>query len=169
MTLLQAPLVDWNLAHEQVRAWQGQGLRVGFTNGCFDILHVGHVTYLNEARMQCDRLVMALNHDRSVRLLKGPERPVNDEQARAKVIGALASVDLVVLFGADLSGEDNTPCALIDLLKPDVFFKGGDYTIDQLPEAKAVQAYGGEVAIMSMKDGFSTTSTIEKMKTGKGA
>lgn len=168
MTLLQAPLVDWNSAHEQVRLWQAQGLRVGFTNGCFDILHVGHVTYLNEARSQCDRLVMGLNHDQSVRLLKGPARPINNEQARAGVIGALASIDLVVLFGANAEGEDNTPCALIDVLKPDVFFKGGDYKIDQLPEAKIVQAYGGEVAIMSMKDGYSTTATIEKMKTGKG-
>ncbi len=167
MTSLQAPLADWQTAQAQVRDWQVQGLRVGFTNGCFDILHVGHVTYLNEARGRCDRLVMGLNHDRSVRILKGPTRPVNDEAARAAVIGALASVDLVVLFGAVSEGEDNTPCALIDALKPDVFFKGGDYTIDQLPEAKIVQAYGGEVAIMSVKDGYSTTATIQKMKNGK--
>ena len=166
MTRLQAPLAGWDEAGEIVRGWQESGLRVGFTNGCFDILHVGHVTYLNEARQRCDKLVMGLNHDQSVRLLKGPSRPVNDENARAGVIGALASVDLVVLFGAQKQGEDNTPCALIERLRPDIFFKGGDYTLDQLPEAKIVQAYGGAVAIMSMKDGYSTTATIEKMKGG---
>jgi rfaE bifunctional protein nucleotidyltransferase chain/domain len=165
MSFLMAPLVDWTDAAAQVKDWQAQGLKVGFTNGCFDILHVGHVTYLNEARARCDRLVMGLNHDQSVRLLKGPERPVNDEQARAGVIGALASIDLVVLFGAQQSGDDNTPCALIAQLQPDIFFKGGDYTIDQLPEAKIVQAYGGAVDIMSVVPGRSTTAIIEKMRT----
>lgn len=164
MTSLMAPLADWNEAAAQVRDWQAQGLRFGFTNGCFDILHIGHVTYLNEARMRCDRLVMALNHDQSVRLLKGPDRPVNDETARAGVIGALASIDLVVLFGAEKAGDDNTPCALIERLRPDIFFKGGDYTIDQLPEAKVVQAYGGLVDIMSVVEGRSTTAIIEKMR-----
>lgn len=166
ITNLQAPLVDWQSAEQQVRAWQNEGLNVGFTNGCFDILHVGHVRYLNEARALCDRLIMGLNHDQSVRLLKGPTRPVNNEVARAGVIGALASIDLVVLFGAKEQGDDNTPCALIERLKPDIFFKGGDYTIDQLPEAKVVQAYGGEVSIMSITEGFSTTNTIKKMQAG---
>lgn len=164
MISLMAPLADWQDAAVQVKDWQAQGLRVGFTNGCFDILHVGHVTYLNEARMRCDRLVMGLNHDQSVRLLKGPERPVNDERARAGVIGALASIDLVTFFGAEKTGDDNTPCALIQILKPDIFFKGGDYTIDQLPEAKIVQAYGGIVDIMSVVEGRSTTAIIEKMR-----
>lgn len=165
MTSLMADLVDWDSAAAQVKDWQAKGLRVGFTNGCFDILHAGHVTYLNEARLRCDRLVMGLNHDRSVTVLKGPERPVNDEGARAAVIGALASVDLVVFFGAQETGEDNTPCALIERIKPDIFFKGGDYTIDQLPEAKIVQAYGGTVAIMSVVPGRSTTAIIQKMRT----
>ena len=151
-------------AAEQVRQWQAQGLKVGFTNGCFDILHSGHVNYLNQARDRCDRLVVGLNHDASVRILKGPERPVNDEQSRATVIGALGSVDMVVLFGALNEAEDNTPCALIDFIRPDVFFKGGDYTPDTLPEAKIVQAYGGKVAIMPLYDGYSTTSTLEKIK-----
>lgn len=162
----QAPLVSWEAARRQVADWQKQGLKTGFTNGCFDILHVGHVRYLNEARARCDKLVIGLNTDQSVRLLKGPSRPVNDETARAGVIGALACVDLVVLFGADKAGEDNTPGALIAALKPDIFFKGGDYMIDQLPEAKIVEAYGGEVAIMSITQGYSTTGTIEKMKSG---
>src|SRR5690606_11809180 len=110
-----------------------------------------------------------LNTDVSVRILKGPERPVNDEQARAAVIGALGAVDMVVFFGAEKEGEDNTPCALVGKLQPDIFFKGGDYTIDKLPEAKIVQAYGGRVVLVPFVDGFSTTSTIEKMKKGKAA
>lgn len=164
---LQAPLFHQDEAAKQIAAWQAQGLRVGFTNGCFDILHAGHVTYLNEARSRCDKLVLGLNSDDSVRLLKGPARPINDEKARAAVIGALAAVDLVVLFGARTKDADNTPAALITHLKPDIFFKGGDYTIDQLPEAKNVQAYGGTVEILSVVDGLSTTNTIEKMKQGK--
>jgi D-beta-D-heptose 7-phosphate kinase/D-beta-D-heptose 1-phosphate adenosyltransferase len=166
-SLLQAPLLSWDEAAAQVGRWQAEGLRVGFTNGCFDILHAGHVAYLNEARLRCDRLVAGLNHDLSVRLLKGPSRPVNDVQARAVVLGALASIDLVVLFGADKEGEDNTPCALIDRLRPDVFFKGGDYTIEQLPEAKIVQTYGGTVDIMPVVPGRSTTGIIERVNTRK--
>lgn len=161
-----APLLSWESGEKQVKAWQASGLRVGFTNGCFDILHYGHVNYLAGARAKCDRLVVGLNHDASVRLLKGLMRPVNDENARAAVIGALSSVDAVVLFGAEQAGADNTPCALIDRLKPDIFFKGGDYTVDQLPEAKIVSAYGGKVCIMDMYAGFSTTSTLQKMKNG---
>lgn len=161
---LQAPIADWTQAGEQIRKWKAQGLKVGMTGGCFDILHYGHVNYLNEARRKCDRLVLALNHDASVKILKGPSRPVNDETARATVIGALASVDMVVFFGASQAGEDNTPVAVVTELKPDIFFKGGDYTADQLPEAKPVLAYGGEVEIMKMHEGYSTTSIIEKSR-----
>jgi len=157
-----ARLAGESEAIDQVRTWQARGLKVGFTNGCFDILHKGHVTYLEEARKQCDRLVVALNHDASVKILKGPSRPVNDEQARAAVIGSLACVDLVVLFGATKAGADNTPAALIEKLRPDIFFKGGDYREDQLPEAKIVRAYGGNVSIMNLQDGFSTTAIIAK-------
>ena len=159
----QAPLHDWDAAREQVKRWQAKGLRVGFTNGCFDILHAGHVTYLNQARTLCDRLVLGLNHDASVRILKGPTRPVNNEEDRATVIGGLGAVDLVVLFGATIAGSDNTPCTLIESLQPDIFFKGGDYTIEQLPEAKIVQGYGGEVRLMGLVDGLSTTNTIKKL------
>jgi len=166
---LQAAIPDWDSAVDQVKRWKAKGLKVGFTNGCFDILHYGHVNYLNQARRRCDKLILGLNHDASVRILKGPTRPVNDETARATVIGALASIDLVVLFGAREAGEDNTPCALIGALQPDIFFKGGDYTIDKLPEAKIVQSYGGEVAIMPLYEGYSTTGTIQKMKEDKAA
>ena len=158
----QARLASDADAARQIRKWQAQGLKVGFTNGCFDIVHKGHVNYLEQARTHCDRLVLALNSDASVRILKGPTRPINDEAARAAVMGSLSSVDLVALFGATKAGEDNTPCALIEKLRPDIFFKGGDYKIEQLPEAKIVQSYGGEVAIMGLEDGFSTTNIIAK-------
>lgn len=165
----QAALLDWATAREQVQRWQAKGLRVGFTNGCFDILHAGHVNYLNEARALCDRLVLGLNHDKSVRILKGPTRPVNTEQDRATVIGGLGAIDMVVLFGAETAGSDNTPCALIEKIQPDIFFKGGDYTIEQLPEAKVVHAYGGEVRLMGLTDGLSTTNTIKKLAESKVA
>lgn len=158
---------DWSDAARRVRAWQSQGLKVGFTNGCFDILHFGHVNYLNAARARCDKLVVGLNHDESVRILKGPSRPVNDETARATVMAALGCVDMVIFFGATDKAQDNTPAAVIDAIRPDVFFKGGDYTADQLPEAKIVQSYGGVVDIMPLYEGYSTTATIEKMKNGK--
>lgn len=161
-------ILDWPAAAEQVRRWKARGLRVGFTNGCFDILHKGHVSYLNNTRDHCDRLIVGLNHDASVKILKGPERPVHDEQARAEVLAALGAVDLVVLFGAEKQGEDNTANKLLALLQPDLYFKGGDYTEDQIPEAPAVKAYGGHVKIMPVYEGHSTTSSIAKMKTGAG-
>lgn len=164
-----AEIDDWHTAREQVERWKARGLKVGFTNGCFDILHAGHVNYLAEARSYCDRLIIGLNHDKSVRILKGPTRPVNDQSARATVLSGLAAVDMVVLFGATENGSDNTPCALIDLLKPDIYFKGGDYKPEQLPEAKIVAAYGGETKIMGLTAGHSTTSTIARMTTGKVA
>lgn len=146
-----------------VDGWKSQGLKVGFTNGCFDILHAGHVTYLAEAAQYCDRLVLGLNHDYSVRILKGPTRPVNDEDSRATVMASLTSVDCVVLFGAEKAGEDNTPCKIIGYLQPDIIFKGGDYTEDQLPEAKIARSYGGDVKIMGVVEGKSTTNIINKI------
>lgn len=150
-------------AQQTIAAWQADGQRVGFTNGCFDILHVGHVTYLQQARSLCDRLVVGLNADESVRRLKGPTRPVNDEGARATVLAALSCVDMVVLFG-DAAADEDMPCALLDFLRPAVIFKGGDYTEDQLPEARVVRAYGGDVRIMGLVEGHSTTATIARMK-----
>lgn len=160
-----AQIAEQDAAKEQIRKWQAQGLKVGFTGGCFDILHYGHVNYLNQARDKCDRLVVGLNHDQSVKILKGPTRPVNDQMARATVLGALGSVDLVVFFGAEQEGQDNTPCALVEDLKPDILMKGGDYTLDQLPEGKVVQSYGGKVEIMPLYEGYSTTDIITKSKT----
>lgn len=155
---------DESAARTQIEQWQAQGLRVGFTNGCFDILHYGHVNYLNQARQKCERLVLGLNHDSSVKILKGEGRPINDEMARATVMAALGAVDMVVFFGATQEGQDNTPCGILDILRPDIIMKGGDYTIDQLPEAQVVLAYGGEVDIMPLYEGYSTTNIIEKSK-----
>jgi D-beta-D-heptose 7-phosphate kinase/D-beta-D-heptose 1-phosphate adenosyltransferase len=159
-----APLMDWETAKAQIEKWQARGLKVGFTNGCFDILHYGHVNYLAQAKQKCDRLVMGLNHDQSVKILKGPDRPINDEMARSAVVGALSSTDMVVLFGATEEGQDNTPSALLDHIRPDILMKGGDYTVDQLPEGKVVKAYGGEVEIMPLYDGYSTTNIIDKSR-----
>jgi len=159
-----ATIADWESAKEEIRKWQAQGLKVGFTNGCFDIVHYGHVNYLNQARDNCDRLVLALNHDKSVKILKGSDRPINDQMARATVIGALASIDLVVFFGADEEGDDNTPCEIVGYLKPDILMKGGDYTVDQLPEGQVALSYGGEVNIMPLYEGYSTTNIIKKSK-----
>ncbi|HTK83621.1 MAG TPA: D-glycero-beta-D-manno-heptose-7-phosphate kinase [Patescibacteria group bacterium] len=166
-TVREAPLCSADEAAETVARWKARGLRVGFTNGCFDILHQGHVQYLNRARDHCDRLIVALNADESVKRLKGAERPVNNEEARAAVLGALGAVDMVVLFGRE-KAEDDKPLKLIERLKPDIYFKGGDYKIEQLPEAPLVRAYGGEVSIMPLAEGHSTTATIKKMK-GKAA
>ncbi len=160
----EAPVLDRDAAAAQIRSWKAQGLKVGFTNGCFDILHAGHANYLNSARDKCDRLVLGLNSDASVRRLKGPERPVNDQDARATVMAALGAIDLVVLFGDD-AAEDDKPVKLVEFLRPDILFKGGDYTEDQLPEARAARAYGGSVLIMPLTAGRSTTSTISRIRT----
>lgn len=160
----QAPVLNAEDAAEQIKKWRALGLKTGLTNGCFDILHSGHVHYLRQARGKCDRLIVALNRDSSVKLLKGEGRPINPEDARAAVLAALGSVDMVVLFGAEKEGEDNTASALIGQLRPDLYCKGGDYRAEDIPETKAVEAYGGVVQIMPLYEGYSTTSTIKKMK-----
>ncbi len=158
-------ICGWKQARETVERWQAKGLKVGFTNGCFDIMHAGHVIYLEEARRRCDRLILGLNSDASVKRLKGSSRPVNDELARATVVSALEAVDLVVLFG-DEETEKDMPVRLLETLRPDIHFKGGDYRIEQLPEAATVMSYGGKVEIMPLLEGKSTTLIIEKMKEG---
>ena len=144
----------------EVEGWRRQGLKVGFTNGCFDILHRGHVAYLAQARSWCDRLVVALNTDASVKRLKGEGRPVNDLDSRAVVIGGLASVDRVTSF------DDPTPIALIERLRPDVLIKGSDYTREGVVGGDLVESWGGEVKLADFNDGYSTTRTIEKMTAG---
>lgn len=144
----------------EVETWRRQGLKVGFTNGCFDILHRGHVAYLQQARGWCDRLIVALNTDASVRRLKGDGRPVNDLESRAVVLGGLASVDRVTAF------DDPTPIALIERLRPDVLIKGSDYTREGVVGGDLVESWGGEVKLADFRDGFSTTRTIEKLSGG---
>jgi len=134
------------------------GQKVVFTNGCFDILHAGHVKYLETARSYGDCLVLGLNTDASVRENKGPERPINSELDRAAVVGALKAVDYVVLFG------EKTAESIIAKVRPDVYVKGGDYTLDTLPEAKIVQSYGGRVEFVPMVAGRSTSNVVEKIK-----
>lgn len=154
---------SWDEARDKVQDWQSQGLKVGFTNGAFDIIHAGHVGYLDMAKQKCERLVLGLNTDVSIKIYKSKDRPINDNASRAAVIAALESVDLVVFFGAEKEGDDTTPSAIIDALRPDIIFKGGDYTIDQMPEAKVALSYGAEVDIMALFEGFSTTNIIKKI------
>jgi D-beta-D-heptose 7-phosphate kinase/D-beta-D-heptose 1-phosphate adenosyltransferase len=153
----QAKLFSAAEAETLAKQWKSRGLTVGFTNGCFDIIHPGHVTLLAKARLECDRLIVALNSDASVRRLKGPERPINALADRAAVIAALASVDAVISF------DDDTPLALITRLKPTVLIKGADYTVDAVVGAAEVQASGGRVALIELVQGHSTTRTISKM------
>ena len=155
---------QWSTAVEQVERWRARGLNVGFTNGCFDILHMGHVSYLDDSKRFCDRLIVGVNTDASVRILKGHSRPIHDQHARACVLKGLSSVDMVILFGADNKGEDNTASALLNILKPDTYFKGGDYTPEHIPEAPTVNQYGGHIRIMPAYEGYSTTKAIEKQR-----
>ena len=145
-------------ATEQAAIWRRAGLCVGFTNGCFDLLHPGHIHLLRQARAACDRLIVGLNADESVRRLKGPDRPVQDETARATVLASLASVDLVVLFDAD------TPYDLIAAVTPDVLVKGADYSRDAVVGADLVAARGGRVVLADLADGHSTTRTLDRLR-----
>lgn len=144
----------------QAAEWRKQGLKVGFTNGCFDILHKGHVAYLAQARAWCDRLIVAVNSDASVRKLKGEGRPVNDLESRAVVLAGLAHVDLVTAF------DEDTPIKLIEAARPDVLIKGADYTVEGVVGHDLVQGWGGEVKLAPLVDGYSTTAAIARM-TGK--
>ena len=144
----------------RVAAWRAAGLAVGFTNGCFDLIHPGHVRLLARARAACDRLVVALNTDASVQRLKGPERPVQSEAARATVMASIASADLVVLF------DEDTPERLIRAIRPDVLIKGADYTVATVVGADFVQAHGGRVVLIPLEAGHSTTATISRIHAG---
>jgi len=138
--------------------WRREGFRVGFTNGCFDILHPGHVRVLTQARAACDRLIVGLNSDSSVRRLKGHDRPVQTETARAEVLAALEAVDLVAIF------EDDTPLQLITRIMPSVLVKGGDYTVEQVVGHEIVIANGGKVVLVDILPGHSTTSLVKRAR-----
>lgn len=153
-------IVGLEAAKDRVGSWRRQGMTVGFTNGCFDLVHPGHVALLEGARAACDRLIVGLNTDASVKRLKGPTRPVQDEAARATVLASLAPVDLVVPFAED------TPMALIEALRPDVLVKGADYKRSEVVGGDFVENYGGKVVLAPILAGHSTTGTIGRMAKG---
>jgi D-beta-D-heptose 7-phosphate kinase / D-beta-D-heptose 1-phosphate adenosyltransferase len=152
----EAKILSRAQGQEQVQRWRRQGFRIGFTNGVFDLLHPGHVTLLKKARAACDRLIVGVNSDASVKRLKGKDRPLQDEASRATVLASLASVDGVVLFTED------TPLSLIEQLRPDLLVKGADYTIDKVVGAEQVKAWGGRVVLVDVEQGHSTTRLVGK-------
>ena len=142
----------------RIENWRARGRRIGFTNGCFDLLHPGHIQLLHQARAACDRLVVGLNSDASVARLKGADRPVQGEGARSSVLAALESVDLVVVF------DEDTPLSLIKTVRPDILIKGADYTVDQVVGAVEVKGWGGEVVLVPLAEGHSTTGLISRSR-----
>ena len=150
------------IAEQDIEVWceqlRKENKRIIFTNGCFDILHAGHVRYLESAKALGDCLVIGLNSDASVRALKGESRPINNEEDRAEVLGALRAVDCVVIFG------DQTAENLITKVRPSIYVKGGDYTVETLPEAKVVLGYGGKIELVPLVTGRSSSNIINKIK-----
>jgi D-beta-D-heptose 7-phosphate kinase/D-beta-D-heptose 1-phosphate adenosyltransferase len=144
---------------DRAQAWRRRGWRIGFTNGCFDLLHPGHISLLKQARAACDRLVVGLNSDTSVKRLKGEDRPVQSESSRAAVLASLAAVDLVVIFHEDV------PLNLINALRPDVLVKGADYALDEVVGAQEVKSWGGKVVLADLLSGHSTSNTIRRIAT----
>ena len=141
-----------------VTTLKAEGKKIVFTNGCFDILHVGHVRYLNEAKALGDILILGLNSDSSVKSLKGSNRPINNESDRAEVLSALKAIDYVVIF------DEKTAENIVGEVKPDIYAKGGDYSIDTLPEAKIVAEHGGKTVLLQLVDGKSSTNIINRCK-----
>ncbi len=154
---LDEKILPAQTAAEKLAEWRRGGAVIGFTNGCFDLIHPGHVRLLNKARARCDRLVVGLNTDASVQRLKGPSRPVQNEVARATVMASIGAVDLVVLF------DEDTPLELITALRPDLLFKGADYREDQVVGGDVVKGYGGKVSLIELEAGHSTTGIIKRM------
>jgi rfaE bifunctional protein nucleotidyltransferase chain/domain len=151
-------IVDLRTLTTIVQGWKSEGRIIVFTNGVFDLLHIGHITYMAKAAELGDKLIIGLNADSSVKRLKGPERPVNDQNTRAAILSALFFVDAVVVF------EEDTPINLIKTLLPDVLVKGADYSIENIVGAKEVIGNGGEVKTINFVEGYSSTSIIERIK-----
>jgi len=156
----ESRIIDLPGALELREEWRRQGLVCGFTNGCFDLIHPGHISMLAQARRACDRLIVALNTGRSVKRLKGTARPLQGEQARAYVIAALEHVDLVLLF------DEDTPLAVIEKLEPDVLVKGADYMEDEVVGGDLVKSWGGRVVLADHVSNHSTTSLVRRSQSG---
>jgi D-beta-D-heptose 7-phosphate kinase/D-beta-D-heptose 1-phosphate adenosyltransferase len=154
---------DWSMLDERLADWRRHGLRIGFTNGCFDLVHRGHVKLLAEARAACDRLVVGLNSDASTTRLKGEGRPINPAEGRAEVLAALEAVDLVVVF------EDDTPIELIKRVRPAVLIKGADYKREDVVGHDEVDQAGGSVVLVDLVPGHSTTAMVERARPAKQA
>jgi len=146
---------------ETVKTLKLQGKKIVTTNGCFDLLHTGHVAYLNEAASFGDKLIVGINSDKSVRQIKGPSRPVQNEQDRALIIGSLKMVDYVFIF------NEADPREFLKKIKPDIHVKGGDYSVEGLIERETVESNGGKIAIVSFVNGYSTTSILKKISDTK--
>lgn len=150
-------------ARARLEAWRARGESIVFTNGVYDLLHRGHVEYLEDARALGDRLIVGVNNDASVRRLKGPSRPIVGERDRVALIAALACVDLALLF------EDDTPLALIEAVAPDVLAKGADYALEQIVGRESVEARGGRVERVALREGLSSSTLIERIRAGRSA
>ncbi len=146
-----------NALLDRIEIWRHQGYRIGFTNGCFDLIHPGHISLLCQARAACDRLIVAINTDDSVKRLKGAARPIQNQDSRATVLSSMDNVDAVIMF------NDDTPIELIGAIRPDVLVKGADYTIDRVVGADIVQSYGGKILLATLEEGFSTSGTVRKI------
>lgn len=162
ITDAEAKVLANSEAADRINVWRRQGLKIGFTNGCFDLLHPGHISLLSQARATCDKLIVGLNSDASVKRLKGEERPVQNEAARSAVLASLSSVDLVVIFSED------TPYEIIEQLRPDIIVKGADYKEEDVVGGDLVKSWGGSIVLADLRAGFSTTATIERMGAPKG-
>ena len=156
--ILKNKILEGAALNAKVNEWRSDNKKIVFTNGCFDLLHAGHIAYLSEAASLGDILIVGLNSDSSVTQLKGPNRPVNNENSRAAMLASMFFIDAVVLFSHD------TPLELIKSINPDVLVKGGDYEVHQIAGSKEVLAAGGEVRILSFLPGYSSSAIIEKIK-----
>lgn len=155
-------ILSQEIASKLIKELKLQGKTIVFTNGCFDILHVGHLRYLNEAKKQGDVLVVGVNSDTSVKKLKGDTRPINNEKDRAEMLNGLKPVDFTVIF------EELTPVKILEKLKPSIHVKGGDYKKEDLPETEVVEKNGGIIKILSFVDGKSTTNIVNRIKFKSG-
>lgn len=150
-------ILSWEEAKTKVEAWQSEKQQIVFTNGCFDIVHLGHIDYLEKARNKGDRMVLGLNTDASVKRLKGEKRPIIEEYPRARLLATMEFIDAIVFF------EEDTPLKLIEHIKPDILTKGSDYTVDNIVGADFVIKNGGRVETLDLVEGYSTSNIIKKI------